>query len=139
MSPFDRLVRARIYELLVAQVRTVDSTVLADDSDWDEAQVSDSLVRLAEEHRIVLTEDGSVWMAHPFSGAHTQYTSRIEDRWWWANCAWDALAVLALLGDGEAHGPNGLVWKVEDGLVHPGGLVHLLVPACSFWDDVGFT
>jgi hypothetical protein len=139
MTPFDRLVRARVYDLLVAQVRTVDSTVLADDAGWDEAKVSDSLARLAEEHRIVLTDDGSVRMAHPFSGVRTRYTSRIEDRWWWANCAWDSLAILALLGDGEAHGPYGLAWKVENGLVHPGGFVHLLVPARSFWDDVAFT
>lgn len=139
MTPFDRTVRARIFELLVAQVRRVDSEVLALSSEWDPERVSGSLLRLAEEHRIALSADGAVSMAHPFSGVPTPYWSEIEERWWWANCAWDCLAILALLGDGEAHGPNGLVWKVENGEVHPGGIVHLLVPARSFWVDVGFT
>ena len=66
----------------------------------------------------------------------------IGDRTWFANCAWDALAILALLGDGKAiaTGAAGeLVWTVEDGKVSPRGIVHLLVPAKNFWDDVGFT
>ena len=32
-----------------------------------------------------------------------------------------------------------LVWTVKDGNVSPRGIVHLLVPAKNFWDDVGFT
>lgn len=124
---------------MVGEVRTIDVSGLAEKSGWDEDEVSDSLERLAGEHRIALTDDGTVRMAHPFSGVPTSYTSHIGDRWWQANCAWDSLAILALLGDGEARGPNGLVWRVEDGLVHPDGIVRLLVPARAFWDDVGFT
>lgn len=139
MTPFDRKVRALIYQLLVDQVRTVDSAVLARHLGRDGTEISESLSRLAAEHRIALTDDGAVRMAHPFSGVPTAYRSQIEDRWWWANCAWDSLAILSLLGEGEAHGPNGLFWEVADGEVRPGGIVHLLVPARSFWDDVAFT
>lgn len=139
MNPFDRTVRARIYQLFVDQVRTVDSAVLAQALDTDESAVSDSLARLVDEHRIALTDGGAVRMAHPFSGVRTAYSSHIENRWWSANCAWDSLAILSLLGDGEAHGPNDLVWKVEGGVVTPAGIVHLVVPARSFWDDVAFT
>lgn len=139
MTPFDRKVRARIYDLLVDEVRVVDAPVLAEASGWDLPDVVESLERLELEHRVALTDDRSVHMAHPFSGVPTPYVSRIGRRWWYANCGWDVLAILALLGDGEAHGPNGLEWHVQDGSVHPDGIVHLLVPARHFWDDVGFT
>lgn len=139
MTPFDREVRAQIYVLCVDQVRTVDAEGLARAGGWDEAEVLASLQRLAGEHRIALTDNGAVRMAHPFSAVPTAYRTVIGDRWWWANCAWDSLAILSLLGDGEAHGPNGLVWTVDRGEVHPDGIVHLLVPARSFWDDVAFT
>jgi hypothetical protein len=139
MTPFDRAVRAAIYQLFVDQVRTVDPQALARRFGWGRSEVSDSLQRLGGERRIVLAEDGSVRMAHPFSGVPTAYISSIEDRWWWANCAWDALAILAPLGDGEARGPHGLSWRVDGGRVQPEGIVHLVVPARSFWEDVGFT
>lgn len=139
MTPFDRKVRARIYELLVDEVRTVDAPVLAGMPGWDVPDVVESLERLAGEHRIALTDDGAVQMAHPFAGVPTPYVSRIGSRWWYANCGWDVLAILALLGDGVAKGPDGLEWHVEDGRVHPDGIVHLLVPAKRFWVDVGFT
>ncbi len=85
------------------------------------------------------SSSGRVWMAHPFSGLPTPYTAEIGERSWFANCAWDALAILALLGDGVARGEDSLVWTVVGGVVSPDGLVHLLVPARRFWDDIGFT
>ena len=139
MTPFDRKVRAGIYRLFVDEVRTVDAGALAETFDWGVSEVVESLERLADEHRIALTEEGAVMMAHPFSGVPTSYVSRIGRSWWYANCAWDVLAILALLGDGEAHGPDGLVWHVKDGRVRPDGVIHLLVPAEDFWDDVVFT
>lgn len=78
-------------------------------------------------------------MAHPFSGVPTRYRASIGDDWWHANCAWDALAILSLLGDGEVTGPNGRLWHTFRGEVSPDGIVHLVVPARSFWDDVEFT
>ena len=139
MTPFEREVRATIYESLIDGAREIDASVLASHSGWDEGEVRFALEGLAGKHRIALTADGWVWMAHPFSGVPTSYLSVIGDRYWYANCAWDALAILALLGDGDVHGEEGLLWEVDDGLVSPNGYVHLLVPARSFWDDIGFT
>jgi Alkylmercury lyase len=143
MTPFDRQVRAQIYRLLAGGAPTVDASVLADSRGWDTPEVEASLGRLAEGHVIALL-DGStrVWMAHPFSGIETSYQAVVADQSWYANCAWDALAILALLGDGEARATGAageLVWKVEDGQVSPRGIVHLLVPAKNFWEDIGFT
>ena len=140
VSKFDREVRACIYALLVDGVRKVDVDSVAESGGWDPGEVAVSFSKLAHEHRIALTEDGGrVWMAHPFSGVPTSYRAIVGDRSWYANCAWDALAILSLLGDGEAHVEDELVWKVENGVVSPDGLVHLLVPARQFWEDIGFT
>lgn len=135
VNEIDRVVRARIYELFVSGVREIDASMLG----LDEEVASASMARLADEHRLLLTDEDKVWMAHPFSGVDTGHTATVGDRTWWANCAWDALAILSLLGDGVARCPNGPVWTVEGGVVSPGGLVHLLVPAARFWDDVAFT
>jgi len=143
MTPFDRQVRAQIYRLVAGGASSVDASVISSSRGWDTPEVESSLKRLAVEHVIALLDDSyRVWMAHPFSGIETSYQTVIGDQAWYANCAWDALAILALLGDGEARASGAageLVWKVQDGQVTPRGIVHLLVPAKNFWDDVGFT
>lgn len=143
MTPFDRQVRAQIYKLLAGGASTVDAAVIATSRGWDTPEVEVSLLRLADSHIVALIDETTrVWMAHPFSGVETAYQAVIGDQSWYANCAWDALAILALLGDGEARASGAtreLVWKVEDGSVTPRGIVHLLVPAKNFWDDIGFT
>lgn len=120
--------------MFAAGVRDIDASMIG----INESDASESLTRLADEHRLVL-DDGKVLMAHPFSGVDTGHTATIGEQTWWANCAWDALAILALLGDGQARCPDGPEWTVEGGVVSPQGLVHLLVPAARFWDDVVFT
>ena len=141
MTPFDRQVRAQVYQLLVAGAPTVDEASTALSRGWEVEEVASSLRRLSSEHRLALLEDTTrVAMAHPFSGVVTTYRSVIGSRAWYANCAWDSLAILALMGDGSAHRDDtGLEWEVTAGAVSPDGLVHLLVPARRFWDDVGFT
>ena len=139
MTPFDRQVRAQIYQLLLAGAKVVDAGTIAGSRGWDVGEVEASMVRLQVEHRIHLMQGSSrVHMAHPFSGVETEYRAVIGDRSWYANCAWDALALLAILGDGEAH-VDGLVWRVADRIVEPDGVVHLVVPAEHFWDDVVYT
>ena len=103
MTPFDRQVRAQVYRLLAGGASTVDAIVIGDSRGWDVPEVEVSLNRLAQEKVIALL-DGTdrVWMTHPFSGVETSYQAVISDQSWFANCAWDALAILALLGDGEA-------------------------------------
>lgn len=137
---FDSKVRARIYDLFVNGVREVDVDAVAGSCGWDPVEVAVAFSNLAEEHQIALIDgDRRVWMAHPFSGVPTSYRAVLGNRSWYANCAWDALAILALLGDGQAVGEDGLVWEVDQGVVSPGGFVHLLVPARRFWEDIGFT
>jgi hypothetical protein len=83
-------------------------------------------------------------MTHPFSAVPTDYVVRIGSRRWFANCMWDGLSILALLGDGavDTHSAatgEAMRFTVNNGKVSGEGLVHFLVPARSFWDDIGFT
>ena len=143
MTTFDRQVRAQIYRLFSDGMIVVDAAGLAGSRGWVTEEVEASLDRLAEAHLIKLVEGSHrVEMAHPFSGARTGHRSVVGDRSWNANCAWDALAILALMGDGEALAPEAdgdVVWVVEDDKVSPDGVIHLLIPAIRFWDDIGFT
>jgi len=143
MTPFDRKVRAEIYRLFAEGLVSVDAEAIGRSGNLARQLVEQSLESLEADHRIVLLPDTHrVMMAHPFSGVDTGYRSEIAGRSWFANCAWDALAIVALLSDGtgRATGRDGVIdWSVVGGRVSPDGLIHLLVPAVQFWDDIGFT
>lgn len=140
MTPFESAVRARVYSLLVEGIRKVDVEAVAESGGWAPGEVAAAFSAMADDHLIALTDDGrTVWMAHPFSGVATSYRAVVGSRSWYANCAWDALAILSLLGDGQVHDGDGPLWEVDHGVVSPHGFVHLLVPARQFWDDIGFT
>lgn len=107
--------------------------------------VAAALRALEDEHCVVLVPGtGSIWMAHPFSSVETDFVVSIGDRQWFANCVWDGLSILALFGDGslDTHSPatgRPLRFEALDGFVSGPGIVHFLVPARSFWDDIGYT
>lgn len=131
------------YRYLIGGGLAPTAASIAEYGGLDEAEVSAALRRLAAEHVLALTPDEKgVAMAHPFSGVETRYQAAVGDRSWHANCAWDALAILALIGDGTVVGTHlepDLVWRVVDGRVTPNGVVHMVVPASRFWENVGFT
>ncbi|MDJ0771731.1 MAG: organomercurial lyase [Ilumatobacter sp.] len=61
---------------------------------------------LDDHHQVVLDADGSIRMALPFSAIPTDHVVRSGDRRWFANCAWDSLAIPAALGvDTEIQAP----------------------------------
>lgn len=143
MNPFERSVRGEVFRLFAAGRVEVDAAELARSRGWELHDVEKALAGLEDQHRIKLVPGTHrVWMAHPFSGLDTGYAAHVDNRSWFANCAWDALAIVALLGNGNgrATGRDGAIdWSVEEGRVSPGGIVHLLVPARQFWDNIGFT
>jgi hypothetical protein len=54
--------------------------------------------RLHERHALLLdAETREVRMAFPFSAIPTRFLVRVNDRSYWANCAWDMLGVPAAL------------------------------------------
>lgn len=103
--------------------------------------------RLQAHHAAFLdTATGEIAMAHPFSATPTPYRVHGERVSWWANCAWDAIAIPATLNiDAKVEmtcGDCGEVLEMEIDR-HTGpqakGLVHFYVPAGQWYEDVGFT
>ena len=103
--------------------------------------------RLHEAHALVLNPaTDEIRMLNPFSAIPTAYRVRARDRWWYANCAWDAFGVCAALhvdgrietscaDCGEPIAVNVRGEKSDDTSL----LFHVLVPAAHWWDDIVFT
>jgi Alkylmercury lyase len=103
--------------------------------------------RLHEAHALVLDPvTDELRMLNPFSAVPTAYRVQAGGRWWYANCAWDAFGVCAVLhADGriEASCPDcddPITIDVRDERPDDTSLrFHCLVPASRWWDDIVFT
>lgn len=145
VDEFGRRVRAHVIRALydTSKAPSSDDVAAALGSSTD--AVRGALHTLADEHLLALLPGAdSVWMAHPFSAVPTDFAVHSGERSWWANCVWDGLSILGLVGDGwlETHSPqskDAIRLAVEGGRVTGDATVHFLVPARRFWDDIGFT
>ena len=110
-------------------------------------EVDRALAFLADSHVLALDETGEVRMAHPFSAVETPFRVHTSRTSYWANCAWDALAIPLLLEvEGRTrttcpHSGAPIDLAVTNGRAQPvgGAVVRFPVPARCFWDDIGFT
>ena len=148
MNDFERRVRASVYTSFRDRSRPPSAAELSDTLGASPGEASSALRNLADEHCLVLVPGTeSIWMAHPFSGTETDFLVTIGDRRWYANCVWDGLAILALFGERsggslDTRSPatgEALRFEVSQGAVHGPGIVHFLVPARRFWDDIAYT
>jgi hypothetical protein len=145
MNRFERLVRAAVIGTLRDTASAPLLAALAATLDAPESAITSALRALADAHRLVLIPGtDSVWMAHPFSGVPSDFIVTSNGQRWFANCVWDGLAILALLGDGalETHSPasgDPITLEVSAGEVRGDALVHFLIPARCFWEDISFT
>ncbi len=131
-------------------VRTGQAPSLGETSEEvgiDAASVTESLARLDANHVLVLhPSTRQLWMAMPFSAVPTGFRVTSGDRGWWANCAWDALGISAMLqvpaeittsctdcGDPLTVRTTGRALRAGS------GVVHFAVPAAAWWEDIGFT
>jgi hypothetical protein len=105
------------------------------------------LRRLHGAHALVLDPaTAEIRMLNPFSLVPTAYRVNAGGRWWYANCAWDALGICAALrvdGRVETSCPDcGEPIALEIAAEQPDDpslLFHCLVPAARWWDDIVFT
>jgi hypothetical protein len=146
MAPLERDVRAAVYAAFRDTGEAPSADALAATLGQSRQAVLDALGALHAAHALVLRPGGaSLWMAHPFSGVPTDFLVTIAGRRLFANCVWDGLSIIALLGGTgrlDTHSPatgEPLVFEVVDGRVTGEGIAHFLVPAARFWDDIGFT
>lgn len=148
MDAFDLDVRRHVYLSVVANGRPPTTAETAAAFGRDEEEIEDAYLRLHGAHALVLFPDSTeVWMANPFCFAPTTHRVTAGGRQWTGTCAWDALGIPAALhGDGLVESEcaccgEPLALEVVDGELARGRdvLVHILVPAKRWWDDIGFT
>lgn len=115
------------------------------------AELVDVLLReLHDRHMLVLDDrpgrQGEIRMALPFASEPTKWMVTTSRGAWWANCAWDSLAILAAL---HSNGRIESTWAdtgepahltVAGGeLGHAEGYICFPLPASQWWDDIVFT
>jgi hypothetical protein len=143
----DLALRRDTYRLVAELGRVPTAADVARETRRPLMEVRSGWRRLHEAHAVVLDASGDeLRMANPFSAVPTTYRVRAGGRWWFANCAWDAFGVCAALGvDGRvetACADCGEPLSVQVRSARPvpdDALFHCLVPASSWWEDIGFT
>jgi hypothetical protein len=146
-AELERLVRLYVYVRFLEQARppTVEQTAKALHATG--AAVALAYERLARKHVLVLERGGhEIRMAMPFSAVETPFEVRAIERTWYANCAWDALGIPAMLNcDARIRTTCGdcgesITLAVMDGeVVGNEEVVHFAVPAARWWEDIFFT
>jgi hypothetical protein len=147
MDERDVHVRTSTYRLFVELGRPPTVDEVADESGLATDEALSSWRRLHDQHALVLNPaTAELRMANPFSAVPTAYRVHANERWWYANCAWDAFGICAALHtDGliEASCPDcaePLAVAVRDERPDDESLLfHCLVPAARWWDDIVFT
>jgi hypothetical protein len=140
------VVRRAIYGAVVERAAAPSVADVAETTGLSPDQVASAYRSLADAHVIVL-RPGTIDLAWapPFSMIPTAFTTRIGSRAWYAPCAWDAFGIAAALGKDAAISAS-CAWSgialdcgVAGGRPFGHGVVHLLVPAAHFWDDIFYT
>jgi hypothetical protein len=109
-------------------------------------ELEDAWRVLDHEHALVLNPaTNEIRMANPFSAVPTAYRVQAGGRWWYGNCAWDAIGICAALhtdGHIETSCPDcgeAIAFDVRDRRPDDKRLLfHALVPAWRWWDDIVF-
>ena len=146
-TDFDWAVRARIYTTFAATGRAPAVAEVAASVGSTEFQIQAALARLCDAHEVALLPNGrGVLMANPFSAVPTDYLVETPEMTYYANCAWDALGIPAILGtDGWtrthcAQSGDVLEFGIKGGALQSSdGVVHLVTPVRDAWIDIGFT
>jgi hypothetical protein len=148
MHELDLRIRNHVYGSFVQSAQAPTPTEVAAALELDVPTVEESYRRLHEAHALVL-ESGEtrIRMLNPFSAVETRHRVFAAGREWFANCAWDALGIPgALHTDGRVESAcpdcgERLELEIADGELARGNdlIVHFVVPARRWWDDIVFT
>lgn len=143
----DTDVKLAIYALFEETGTAPSPEQIAESARTDVDFVKACLLILADQHVLVLQDDGaSIRMASPFSGVPTQHEVESMGVRYHANCAWDAMGILAALDrDGVIRSrceqsKETLELAVGfDGPEPCDWVYHCQVPAARWWDDIVHT
>jgi hypothetical protein len=140
-------VRNLTFGMFVELGRAPTAEEVAQAAGLSNAEVEAAWADLHREHELVLDPiTNGIRMAIPFSAVPTAYRVKAAGRWWYGNCAWDAIGICAALhADGriESSCPDcgeSITIEVHEQRVDDESLLfHSLVPAARWFDDVVFT
>jgi hypothetical protein len=111
-----------------------------------EPEVTAAFRALADAHVIVLRPGTTeIAWAPPFSVVTTPFRATAGAMSWHAPCAWDAFGIPAALKSDAvvdarcAWSGDAIACGVADGRAYGECVIHLLVPAAHFWDDIAYT
>jgi hypothetical protein len=143
----DLRVRRYVYDTALTTGRLPSSETTGKNLGLGLDEVRDSFERLAAGRVLVLQPDGTeILMAHPFSAVPTPFLVTAGSERFFANCIWDGLGILAMLGaDGRVATACGccgsaMELRVTDGSLEPAdGVIHFAIAARHWWDDIVFT
>jgi hypothetical protein len=143
----DREMRSFVYAHIVERGLPPLAEQAAAEFDIETGEARAAYERLHERHALFLdAETREVRMAFPFSAIPTRFRVRANDRWYWANCAWDMLGVPAALhSDTEieaesARDGSPVHLSVNNGRLRgDDGVVHFPLPLQRWYDDLVFT
>ena len=146
MDDADIDLRNATYAAFVELGRAPTAGAVAAASGLSETAVREGWRRLHDAHALVLDDAGEIRMANPFAARPTPFRVEARGRSWFANCAWDAFGIgAALKADSTIHTEcpdchDSLGINVRDGrLDDTSPVFHVLVPAASWWNDIGYT
>ena len=149
MDELDLRIRNHVYGSFVEHGHAPSPGEIGAAAGVGEEAAAESLRRLHDAHALVLQPGSTaIRMLNPFSAVETPHRVEAAGRAWYANCAWDALGIPHALHEGDARIESRcpdcdeqLELELRDcELVHVAGLlVHFIVPARRWWDDIGFT
>ena len=132
----DQAVRLALFGLFAEKGSAPSRAEVAQRAGVPEDEVAASYRRLHDSHVIVLDDHGELWMVNPFSAVPTDFVVHARGNHYFANCIWDALGVVALLGEGEVETPCPDCGEPLDAT---DGIGHFSVPAARWWEDIGHT
>jgi len=141
-----RSVREAIYDAIVKRGVAPSTQEIAEACAMPAPRIENIVRELADAHVIVLqARSTDLWAAPPFSAVPSGFIVRAQGRPWFAPCAWDAFGIPAALHSdadidascAETGEPIhcGVRGRREFGTA----VIHLLVSAAHFWDDIIYT
>jgi hypothetical protein len=138
--------RNATYRRFVELGRAPSPAEVAEVTGMPEESVREGWWRLHDGHALVLDDAGRIRMANPFAANPTSFRVESAGRSWYANCAWDAFGIgAALKVDSRIHTScpdcqTPIDIEVRDGQPDDTDLIfHVMVPASSWWSDIGYT
>ena len=146
MDTADLALRNTTYRQFVALGRAPSAGEVGTATGESESEVREGWRRLHDAHVLVLDAAGDIRMANPFAAQPTPFRVEADGRSWYANCGWDAFGIgSALHVDCTIHtvcadcGEPLLIDVREELPKETDAVFHVLVPAASWWNDIGFT